>query len=81
VSERASELLRGLDYRMTPGHWSAVPHPHHRLIADLRNALPEIIAVVEAAELLPELFDADGRKHSFVPLLDVLVSKLSGGSG
>jgi hypothetical protein len=47
----------------------------------LLNALPQIVAVVEAAETLPMLFDVVGgstiKTLSFVPLLDALEEALS----
>ncbi len=43
----------------------------------LRDARPEIAAIVTAAEELPEFFHTpDGRTHSFGPLLDALVEAL-----
>lgn len=38
----------------------------------LQEQLGATQAIVEAARQLPEFFDAGGRTHSFIPLLDVL---------
>ena len=57
----ASERLAALDAAMTPGHWSAVTMERgfNREIADLRNALPEIVAVVRAAEKMRHDYQQD----------------------
>jgi hypothetical protein len=48
------------------------------MYATLWHALPQIDAVIAAAEELPEFFQTpDGQTHSFVPLLDALQEALS----
>ena len=48
------------------------------ILRDLHRALPQIVAVIEATDALPEFFTTDdGCVHSFVPLLDALEKALS----
>lgn len=76
MTPRASELLRGLEPRTITleGQW------------EMRRALPELIAVVEAAE---HTLETDARRSGGLYLalaeqreaLDALRTRLSGGEG
>jgi len=72
----ASEKLRALDEAIHPAPWIAVPNtpvvfPEVQVgdfvkLATVRNALPQLVAVVEAAELVDECADPleeDGYKY------------------
>lgn len=75
----ASERLRELDVAMRISTPTARPlyEKARNAESSVLRALPEIVAVIEGAENLPEFFQTpDGRTHSFVPLLDALEGKL-----
>jgi hypothetical protein len=78
----ASEKLKALHEQAT--HRSLLPHLKERMAATTAviDVLPQIVALVEAAEQFPDLFvayDDDGggeTMHSFVPLLAALEEAL-----
>lgn len=60
-----------------PQTYSPEPLEEQEAVTCLLAALPQIVAVVEAAEDFPEIFVVEGRSHSFVPLLDALDGALT----